>query len=80
VRASCQVVDVPHVSEILLEPMSSRSDGLQSGAGRHQIALARVCYLPTPICFISVALSQNRYSSAITPCVFQCPRVAIGRW
>ncbi len=37
-------------------------------------------YLPTPICFISVALSQNRYCSAMTPCLFQCPRVAIDRW
>jgi hypothetical protein len=37
-------------------------------------------YLPTPICCMSVALSQNRYSSSMTPCLFQWPRVAIGRW
>jgi len=53
-------------------------DRCQSGDRRRQIAF--VSYLPTPICFISVALSQNRYSSAMTPCLFQCPSVAIGRW
>ena len=47
---------------------------------RRSFGLPFVGYLPTPICFISVALSQNRYSSAITPCLLQCPRVAIGRW
>jgi hypothetical protein len=27
-----------------------------------------------------VALSQNRYSSSMTPCLFQRPRVAIAAW
>jgi hypothetical protein len=37
-------------------------------------------YLPTPICCMSVALSQNKYSSSMTPCLVQWPSVAIGRW
>jgi hypothetical protein len=27
-----------------------------------------------------VALSQNKNSSLMVPCLFQCPRVAMGRW